>query len=119
MLPKKNRFPLRIAFKKLQESGRIIHSRSFSLLFSENQETKVSRFAFIISKKISKKAVVRNRYKRIISSEVNNFLGKFSPKVDGVFLVKRAIIQVESDSVRAEVRKVLSEAGRIRVKKLN
>ena len=50
------------------------------------------KFGFIISKKISKKAVVRNKIKRLIAEEVRKNLDKFENGFRGIFLIKKNII---------------------------
>lgn len=50
------------------------------------------KFGFIISKKISKKAVVRNKIKRLIAEEVRQNLDKFETGFRGIFLIKKNII---------------------------
>ena len=55
----------------------------------EQQDVK---FGFIISKKISKKAVVRNKIKRLLAEEVKKNLDKFENGFRGIFLIKKNII---------------------------
>ena len=50
------------------------------------------KFGFIISKKISKKAVIRNKIKRKICEELRKNLDKFPDGFRGIFLVKKNII---------------------------
>ena len=57
------------------------------------------KFGFIISKKISKKAVVRNKIKRLIAEEVRKNLDKFENGFRGIFLIKKGIID-ENDNVK-------------------
>ena len=44
------------------------------VLIALNNETDVSRFAFIVSTKIDKRATVRNRIRRLMSESVRLFL---------------------------------------------
>ncbi len=50
------------------------------------------KFGFVISKKISKKAVVRNKIRRKLAEEVRKNLDKFENGFRGIFLVKKNIL---------------------------
>ena len=47
------------------------------------------KFGFIISRKISKKAVVRNKIKRLLAEEIRKNLDKFENGFRGIFLIKK------------------------------
>ena len=76
-----------------------------------------SRFGFIVSKKISKKAVVRNRIRRLLSEAVQNLLSRMKQGFEGVFLAKREIAGKSYDEVFDEVERVLEEAKMVEVEK--
>lgn len=63
MLPLKNRLKKAKDFLVINRKGRSFFSSYFRLKYLEN-ELGLSRFAFIVSNKISKKATVRNQIKR-------------------------------------------------------
>ena len=63
MLPKRQKVPRRLFIEALTK-GRSIHSKYLSLRFLKSKELKQSRFSFIVSSKVSKKATVRNLLKR-------------------------------------------------------
>jgi ribonuclease P protein component len=65
----------------------------------KGEQVKDVKFGFIISKKISKKAVVRNKIKRLIAQEVQNNLDKFEDGFRGIFLVKKNIVD-EKDNIK-------------------
>jgi len=70
-----------------------------TLFDKEGGELKDIKFGFIISKKISKKAVVRNKIKRLVAEEVRKNLDKFESGFRGIFLIKKGIID-EKDNVK-------------------
>lgn len=48
-----------------------LHSNALTLFFSQNARHKKVRFVFIVSKKISLKAVIRNKVRRQIKAMIN------------------------------------------------
>lgn len=70
MVPYKNRFhglaSLRFVFSK----GQTIKSQHFALKYAYNNRRKDFRVAVVVSKKVSKKAVVRNRIRRRLYEQV-------------------------------------------------
>lgn len=109
MLSKQYRLP-RKEFKKVCKKGRLFQGKFFSLL-AIGQKQPVVRFAFIVSKKIDKKAVARNRIKRLLSEAVYRFLPEIKSGVDGIFLVKKAIGGRNFEEIREEMKEVLIKAN--------
>ncbi len=112
MLPKDYRFPLRTDFTRAKKEGKIFQDKFFGVIVSgqPSSAAKNSRFAFIVSKKISKKAVQRNRIRRILSEQITVFLPKIKPGFDNVFLVKKDILGKTSAVVGKEVKEMLIKA---------
>ncbi|MBU1127025.1 MAG: ribonuclease P protein component [Patescibacteria group bacterium] len=110
MLSKKNRFPLKKDFTAFKTKAALYQSPIFGLLVLENKED-VLRFGFIVSKKIDKRAVVRNRIKRVLSEAVFLNLGKIKHGYDFVFLAKKEILGNSFSQVSLEIEKLFSELG--------
>jgi len=106
VLPQENRLALRKELHRLQKKGRIAHFPLFSLLIGQNQ-TKVSRFGFIISKKIDKRAVRRNRIKRLLREAIRCLLPQIEKGYDVVFLVKKGIARQDYQTILLAVKKAL------------
>jgi len=69
-----------------------------------------NRFGFVISKKISKKAVDRNRIKRLLSEAVKMNLGKIKSQGNKiVFLTKRTMLDKKMAEVESEVKQMLGK----------
>jgi ribonuclease P protein component len=60
------------------------------------------RFAFIVSKKIDKRATVRNRMRRTMSESVRHILGTIRP-IDGICIAKKNF----ADFPQTEVEKII------------
>ena len=67
MLPQVNRLKKEKDFEKLFKNGKSFKNNFLVLKIAQNN-LKESRFGFIISKKVSKKAILRNKIKRRLRS---------------------------------------------------
>ena len=94
MLKKK----FRLSRVKKIEGAKTIATPLFVLKFSENGE-KLSRFAFVISKKIDKRAVIRNRIKRSISRGLEKIVSDINKEYDFVFIVKKQILDKDQKEI--------------------
>ncbi|MCX6725738.1 MAG: ribonuclease P protein component [Candidatus Shapirobacteria bacterium] len=117
MLPKKYRLPLRTEFNRIKKEGKLIQGSLFGLLVApqisngiETDINQASRFAFIISNKVSKKAVIRNRLRRWLSEVIWSLKNETKKNFDGVFLVKKLMTEVNYFQVKEEVRLILQKA---------
>jgi ribonuclease P protein component len=67
MLPKRERLRYNGLFQQVFQKGRSFYSENLKLSFTKSLElyrNKMPLVGFVISKKFSKKAVIRNRFKR-------------------------------------------------------
>lgn len=83
MLKKINRLP-----KALFRNEKKISSPAFDLKVRKNGEL-VSRFGFVVSKRIDKRATVRNKIKRKIRYCIENKLEEIVKGYDFLFIVKK------------------------------
>lgn len=88
----------------------MIPGRYLSLLFSLNPVAVPPRLAFIVSKKIDKRATVRNRVRRLLSEAVKEQLPMLKPGAAGVFLTKKTIADQSLDEIKSDVQAVFSRA---------
>ena len=106
MLKRENRIRLKKEFLEIKNKGRVYYSPLFGLLMSkENDDQK--KFAFVVSKKISKKAVERNRIRRLLSEVVRNNLDKFEDGIRLVFLTKQAVLGKSLKEIERELLKFI------------
>jgi ribonuclease P protein component len=87
MLKKQNRLG-KITRKK---SDKLFTFPLFNLRVSDNGE-KTTRFAFIVSKKIDKRAVARNRTKRILRSAVEEIVEKVNGGKNVIIVAKKTLV---------------------------
>lgn len=70
-----------------------------------------SRFAFIVSNKVSKKAHERNRIKRLLREAIRMSLINIRQGVDVVFIVKVNISEKSAEEVKVVVDRLLKRSG--------
>ena len=84
MLSKENRLKKKKDFEKLFKDGASFQEKFLALKINKNNLNN-NRFGFIVSKKVSKKAVVRNKIKRqfreIVRKGINNYQKGFDVAV--------------------------------------
>ena len=97
------------SFKR--EAGAAVYSSPF-LTISATQSTEESKFGFIISKKIDKRAVVRNRLKRTMSRFIENNLSRLESGFKVVIVARKQILEKESELDR------ILEEGFLKLKRL-
>ena len=110
MLPKEYRLPLRTELHRVQKEGKVYHFPYFGLLLAKNN-LNLSRFAFIVSNKIHKRATKRNRITRLLRESVRLLLPKIKPSFEVVFLVKKIILGKDFQEVQSAVKSSFQKTG--------
>ena len=107
MLKKQNRLSKRSDFLKLKKEGAVKQSPFFGFVYLKNEEIDKPRFGFIISKRISKKAVDRNKIKRVLCEIIMKKTDFGNKKIEGIFLVRQAILKAKRNELEKEVIRIL------------
>ncbi len=92
MLSNKYRFHSRGGVKYVYRHGKTIRRPDLSLVFCDNDRGK-TRFAVVVSKKIDKTAVGRNRIRRRLYEAIRLDLDKFKTPRDYIFVVHGKSLQ--------------------------
>lgn len=111
MLPKENRLERYQEIERIKKEGKLYQSSLFGLIVLARPESKNSRFCFIVSLKVARRATRRNRTKRLFAEAIKSWLAKISPGFDLIFLGKKAIIDRELVQIKEEMGKALAKAG--------
>ncbi|KKU09957.1 MAG: Ribonuclease P protein component [Candidatus Woesebacteria bacterium GW2011_GWB1_45_5] len=111
MLAKKSRLTGVKNFKNVEERGEIYQSQNFGVARVKRGDEEPSRFAFVVSTKISKDAVDRNRFKRTMSEAVRLSSIDIKNGFDVVFLAKTSIVRTPTSELMKEVKRALLESG--------
>lgn len=104
------------AIEKVKREGRLVQSQNFGVCVLDHEEARESKFAFVVSTKISKLAVQRNRIRRALIETIRVNMNKIPEGVDFVFLAKTSIARRSTDEIMKEVEKFLTEKKYILLK---
>lgn len=108
MLPAKNRLTKRIDFNLTKTKGKLVQTNYFGVLIAKTLPTNPPRFGIIVSTKVSKLAVARNRLKRQIRQCVRELLPNVSGGFDFVILVKRSAVGESQKNLKEALEKVIT-----------
>lgn len=110
MLPKQNRLKKRKDFEKVFKQGRGFKEDFLFLKVIENN-LEVSRFGFLVSQKVSKKAVVRNKIKRRLRELLKTKLPEIKKGIDGVLIALPGLEDRDFWELEKILTKLLEKAG--------
>lgn len=99
MLPKKERLS-RVEFNQFFSVGKRHHSPSLQIIFAPHTSLHVS---VVVSKKIAKRAVVRNKIRRRIYDIVRNYRSKEAIRGVFIFMVKQPVATMPYNVLKTEV----------------
>lgn len=108
MLASKYRLKSKNLFARVEIDGQLSQFKYFGLNIYDRKDEDPSRFGFVISTKISKRAVVRNRIKRIFSDYIRLNFKKVKPGKDVLFLIKPSITKVSRDLIEKEINEAIT-----------
>jgi ribonuclease P protein component len=91
------------------KGNKLFTSPLFNVRISDNKEDKI-RFAFIVSKKIDKRAVIRNQTKRVLRSAVEEVIGKLKLGKDIIVISKKALVPDQKEEVLNSLKIILKQA---------
>ena len=109
MLALRHRFHGHNSLRPLYQKGRSVYSHNLKLLWQPSPDGSY-RVAVVISKKVHKSAVVRNRIRRRIYGLVAAFIATEPVAKDLVFLVQNAsLANLPAEEIRSEVNSLLKK----------
>jgi len=110
VLPKENRLKKKKDLERVLKEGQTLKEGFLLLKILENDIAK-RRFAFVVSKKISKKAVLRNKVKRRLREIVRQRLKEIKKGIDGVFIALPGIEKENFSQIEKMVKKLFKKAN--------
>ncbi len=105
MLAVANRIKEKGKIDEVKSKGRLLQSDNFGISYLKKSSDQNPRFAFIVSTKISKLAVHRNRINRALQQGVRESLEKIPFGYDFIFLAKRGLEVKTRNDIIEEVKK--------------
>lgn len=110
MLSKKYRFHSRGGVRYTYKNGKSIRGSRISLVFAENSRGR-QRYAVVVSKKVLKSAVGRNRIRRRVYEALRLEQTKIQKPVDCIFNVyNREVATMEFSELQSLIHDLLKEA---------
>ncbi len=108
MLNLKNRIRLANDFKDILKNGKPFFCKNLYIKTKKNTLDN-SRFGIIVSSKVSKKAVERNRLKRIIREIIKENLKNIKNKQDTVIILNNSIVNKKKEDISNDLLRGLQE----------
>ena len=110
MLSQRYRFHSRGGVRYTYQKGKTVRTPNFSLVFTKNTRGK-TRVAVVVSKKVLKSAVGRNRIRRRVYEAIRLELGNFPRPTDYIFVVyNKNVATMDFMELRRMVRELLERA---------
>ncbi len=110
MLNKKYRFHSRGGVRYVYQKGKTIRTPNMSLIFADNTRG-FTRVAVVVSKKVEKSAVGRNRIRRRIYEALRVNLGQIPKKRDYIFVVfSNKILEMPSKELEGVLGKLIEDS---------
>lgn len=110
MLPKEKRLRAEEDFKRVYQRGSFFSLRSFNVNYAPNR-LGFSRLAFVVNKKVAKKAVDRNLVKRRFREVFRQLYETLPTGYDVIVGIKREALGLKVDAILAEAKKVTERMG--------
>lgn len=111
MLPREKRLVKGRDFERAYQKGKRVGARQFNINVLPNRQT-YTRVGVVVGKKFSKKAVERNRAKRIFREAVKAIYDDIRQGQDIVIFVKNSdSTEPKLEALKTELKKVLGSAG--------
>lgn len=86
------------------------------VLKKKENELLINRFGIVVSKKIDKRAVIRNKIKRMLRTILIDLNEKMIPGHDILFIVKPAILSKTKEENYLIVKSALKKIGLLKIK---
>jgi len=110
MLKQQYRIRLQRDFDRIHNNHKKDGNKDLIIKYSPNNKD-ISRFAFIISNKISKKAVERNKLRRQMREVIRLKLDNIKPGYDVIFFAKKNLINQDYKKIESSITHLLQKTG--------
>ncbi len=110
MLSKKRRIKKKKEFEDVFKKGDKFASALFTIRVQKNTLS-FSRFAFASPSKVFRKAVERNRARRIMRGLVEELFESIKEGLDIIFIAKRDIIKASHEEAKKDMEEIIKNSG--------
>ena len=91
-------------------NARTYNTRAFLLKVAANNDS-LSRFGFIVPKTVDKRAVVRNKIRRLFQACVGSMIGRMRPGNDMFFIVRPQVKETKPEEMCGVIQALLKQGG--------
>jgi ribonuclease P protein component len=109
MLTKQHRLAER-NIQLVKDQGRHYQTPFFTLVYLAGRKTP-SQFAFVLSKRVDKRATMRNKTKRLLAGSVRDIIGQSAEGYWLIFLVKPTAINQSKEVLSSAIEEAFSKIG--------
>lgn len=95
--------------EEVKSKGKLFHSENFAVVALIRQVADVPRLSFIVSTKVSKLAVHRNRIDRALNEGIRRIISRLPKNYDFVVLTKKSIATRTVEEILSEVESFFSK----------
>lgn len=111
MIPTKNRFKGHASIKYVYNRGQTHRSRFFTVKIIENKRRQDTRVSVVVSKKVFKSAVKRNRIRRRVYEHVHNLIPSLNGVYDIAIIVSSPeVLLAEHNNIKEQINQLFSNA---------
>ena len=110
MLPEENRLRGQKIIDNVKKNGKFFDTKYFKLLIVKREDLEPTRFAIVISTKVSKHATLRNKATRSLRVALRRNLARLSPSFDCVLIGKIGIDHSYTTDLMEDMNMVLEKA---------
>lgn len=112
MLARPFRFHGHGSLRHVQTRGKVVRGQWFTLKYAASAKRKKYRAAVVVSKKVHKSAVTRNRIRRRIYEVIRTSVAADGPAFDIVFIVySEHVAEMNAAELKGMIREQLQKAG--------
>lgn len=112
MLSHTHRFHGPHSLRTIYRSGQTVHSHICKVKYLQNARREDSRFAIVVSKKVHKSAIGRNRIRRRFYEVIRGQISALKPGVDVVvIIVSGEALAMPYSEIEATIRQLFHEAN--------
>jgi len=119
MLPEANRLKKEKDFERAFKKGKSYNQSFLFLKVFDSQDERQSRFGFVVSTKVSKKAVVRNKLKRQMREIVRERIEDIKKGQDVIVVTQPGIETQTFHQLKQNLLQLLKEADLIKDESVN
>ncbi len=111
MLSKAHRLAPDWLVRKVRQRGRKVQTGLFRLFYTQHRRGSAIRFAFVVPKTISRKAVLRNKLRRKAREAIKPLIPNLNTGQDFVVLLKPAALKKKVSEIREDFIKCLEKTN--------